>query len=156
MKTMKENWICPDVQVQQFAPQEFVAVCMEQETTLPAGDYKLGWCIRDATGSNLIYAQADEHRDGWFLEAPYGYVAGQPLSDITDGITSNPGSFVETNYVNYLWLDLNNGGRGYLSAGDQIRLTTSNGDVQTFTVTGNSVTVLAEPKAAYFSVTNHS
>ena len=27
MKTMKDNWICPDVDVQQFAPQEFVAVC---------------------------------------------------------------------------------------------------------------------------------
>lgn len=156
MKTMKENWICPDAKMQRFAPQKYVAVCMEQETTLPPGEYKLGWCIRDATGSNLIYAQADEHRDGWFLEAPSGYTAGQPLSDITKDITSTPGSFVETNYPNYLWLDLYNAGRGYLSAGDKIQLTTSNGDVQTFTVTGNSDTVLAEPKASYFSVTNHS
>ena len=27
MKTMKENWVCPDAQVQVFTPQEFVAAC---------------------------------------------------------------------------------------------------------------------------------
>lgn len=32
MKTMKENWSCPDVQVQVFAPLDYVAVCVPVST----------------------------------------------------------------------------------------------------------------------------
>ena len=32
MKTMRERWICPDMDVQVFTPQEFVAACEEEST----------------------------------------------------------------------------------------------------------------------------
>ncbi len=35
METMKENWICPDAQVQKFAPEEYVTSCWLVRCDLP-------------------------------------------------------------------------------------------------------------------------
>ncbi len=156
MKTMKENWICPDVQVQEFAPQEYVNACYEQVSTLPPGDYRIGWCIRDATGSNLESAQTEDgSRTGYFLQAPSGFEAGKNILDLVQDTQNSAGNTVVcTHYPNYQWYDSRqsgNAGSGSLTKGDQIIY-----DGKSFTLDGSSYSTLAVPSSAIFSVTGHS
>lgn len=156
METMRMKWGNPLVEVQQFTPQEFVAVCYEQvdASALAPGEYKLGWCIREATGSNLEAAVAsDGERTGYFLQAPYGFEAGQEITALIAETTPQTGQFVQChNYPDYAWLDsYHQDGIGRLTKGDQIKL---NGN--TFTLDGSSYSVVAHPSSAIFRVTGHS
>ena len=150
----KKTYSKPVMVAELFEPQNYIAACMDQVSTLPPGDYRIGWCIRDATGSNLerAYAGTNQDKEGWFLAAPEGFTAGQNIEDIIDTSKSQPGSWVETYYSGYEWYDLNySGATGRLTKGDKIRFNGAE-----FTLDGNSYTALAVPASAIFSVTNHS
>ena len=153
---MKRNWVSPVRGVQRFTPQEFVAACYEQTSTLPAGDYRVGWCIRDATGSGLETATTEDgSRTGYFLEAPSGFSAGLNITNLVDDTSNSAGNTVTcANYPAYQWYDsVQSGyaGSGSLTKGDQIIY---NGNA--FTLDGGSYSTLAVPSSAIFSVTNHS
>ncbi len=63
MKTMKENWICPDVQVQQFAPQEYCAVCTQSAQGSPDGKFVYGWVLKceQVTYQGVTYGHRHNH-----------------------------------------------------------------------------------------------
>lgn len=155
METMKRNWVSPVSGVQRFTPQEYVAVCYDQVSTLPPGDYRIGWCIREATGSNLERAYAGENHDkeGWFLQAPEGFPADQNIEALVEGTTNSRGNTVTcVNYPAYQWYDYNsNDGSGRLTKGDKIIY-----DGKSFTLDGSNYSTLAVPSSAIFSVSGHS
>lgn len=156
METMKMKWGNPMIEIQQFAPQEFVAVCYQQVSNLPPGDYRIGWCIRDATGTSLEAAVAEDGvRTGYFLQAPSGFEAGKNIQDLVVETTNSAGNTVTcTHYPEYQWFDSQqsgNAGSGSLTKGDQIIY---NGNH--FTLDGSSYSALATPSSAIFTVSGHS
>lgn len=152
MNKMKRDWGAPRTEIQRFAPQEFCAVCFDKQDSIPEGEYYFGWLIREAEPTTgLLYGNTGDGRMGYFLKAPDVIAAGDDITKITEGITSRPGSWVETNFPGYTWYDLNNEGRTYLSKGDLIQY-----DGHSFKMDGSSTTALAHPSASFYKVSGHS
>lgn len=83
MKTMKENWSCPDVQVQVFSPQEFVATCAGYENAFKAKCMNgiSALFFTDATGDWV----SDGCRGGCGREHLFEAAAGDDLEKLRNG-----------------------------------------------------------------------
>ena len=152
----KKNYSKPWMKMERFVGNEYISACYQQVSSsdLPPGDYRVGWCIRDATGQNLEFAQTEDgSRTGWFLAAPWGFSAGKNITDLVAGTTNSAGNTVTcVNYPDYQWYDYPySGGSGQLTKGDQIIY---NGNA--FTLDGNNYSTVAVPSSAIFSVSGHS
>lgn len=150
----KKSYSKPFMVLENFNPEEYIGACLQQVSELPPGEYRIGWCIRDATGEGRETAvSADGKRTGYFLQAPTGFSAGQNINDlVAETINSSGNTVACKNYPDYQWYDYPySGGSGQLTKGDQIIF---NGI--RFTLEGNDYSTLAVPSSAIFSVSGHS
>ena len=145
----------PWMKVECFVSNEYISACYQQVSSLPPGDYRIGWCIRDATGTGLETAVAgDGSRTGYFLKAPDGFKADHDITELIANTTNSAGNTVTCHdYPAYQWYDQNSysGGSGKLTKGDQIIY-----DGKRFTLDGGDYSTLAVPSSAIFSVSGHS
>ena len=66
MKTMRERWICPDMDVQVFTPQEFVAACeieIYKEYTVDPNGLTRGIHVKYDKGQDKVYTDVDHNGD---------------------------------------------------------------------------------------------
>ncbi len=81
MKTMKENWVCPDVQVQVFSPQEFVATCQGYEDAYTA-TCRSSSCLIFFDDGNYI---SDANRGGCGKSHVFRESDGVDLTELREG-----------------------------------------------------------------------
>lgn len=115
---MKENWICPDVQVQQFAPQEFVAVCLTNigDLTCPEGEECVrGWEFskNDTQGIPSPTYTTDRGHGSYVMLSPDGFqgTIGGLFQEEENGTITNL-------YTGYVYNDAD--GDGKVEAGEYI------------------------------------
>jgi len=146
MESMKRKWGNPMIDVQQFVPQEFVAICLEKDDSCTEGCI-YGWSFNkdlvSSTPSPTYTTSIMKDNDSYVMLAPTGVEAGSKLAILFNG--------TESNYTG--WTLLDNDTSNGLSAGDRISWGGATFYVESSDKTS---TGYAEPSVSTYSTTNVS
>ena len=148
METKKMKWGNPLVEVQQFTPQEFVAVCLSKDDTCKDGCV-YGWAFKmtQTNGTPTIQYTTNPNGgatdDSWVMLAPEGQTSGFTLSELFDGTTPQ--------FSGYVLVDINNDSK--LSAGDYITWSGANFYINS---SSSSATGYAHPSVTTYTASGHS
>lgn len=146
MNKMKRDWGAPRTEIQRFAPQEFVAVCLEKNPACTNGCV-YGWTFNKSqtqgTPSEKYETTIDDDNDSWVMLAPEGFAANNTLHELFDGTSAL--------YTGWTLIDSDRNNK--ISAGDYIQWSGANFYVNKSNKTSYG---FADPSVTIYSSSNHS
>jgi hypothetical protein len=162
MRTMKENWICPDVQVQVFEPNEYCAGCTQTVVIIDVSEpgYTWSWKMRDVTPAGLVVAADDAHSclvpaptNITYIHEIFGVTQSGSYYNLPGTSTKNGNYYTSTSYPSYTLHDSD--GNGRIDSGDYLLVTVDG--TQYSAVLNGSETAYSNPSAKYYAYQmNHS